>query len=516
MRSLLDHQADGIEYTLHSHGIAANVVGGNISPRLIQFHIKPEAGIKFSRIAALSEDIALALGVNHCRITRDGYLIKVEVPRPDPVAVRLFPLMRNLTGNLPENAPILGLDENGVPLLLRLGSPDIAHVLVCGATGSGKSILARSMIASLALQNPPERLRLLLIDPKGRGYAKYNGLPNLICPVVTDALDGIHRLRWSVRHIEKREEQGVSVPALAIFIDEMADLMAIGGAELQDCVSQIVERGREVGIHLIACTQKPVPLAPVMRGNWPTRVVGRVATPQEARLGSGMEGSGAEKLMGQGDFLLFAKGEAARLQAAHISNEEVEQTVIHLGGIPGNLSDTRSARTTYSQAEPANDQPRNKRRYQGEYEQPEEAEEYYEPSKSRKAVPNRNFRQSAATSYQEAEPDAMGVSERLARYHESIRERRTGRSEEEDYPYYNPARATQTSRTQKQTATRSSQPTPWEDEEDEEPKRPIRAQSTPPNQRQSSTTSRSAEGKEGVRNLMDSARSGLFKVTKSS
>src|ERR1700694_1406661 len=136
MRSLVDHQADGIEYTLHSHGIEATVEGGNISPRLIQFHIKLGPGVKFSRVASLGDELALALGAAHCRITRDGFTVKLEVPRPDPVAVQLFPLMRTMPGDLPELAPILGLDENGVPLLLKLSSPDISHILITGTTGS--------------------------------------------------------------------------------------------------------------------------------------------------------------------------------------------------------------------------------------------------------------------------------------------------------------------------------------------------------------------------------------------
>jgi S-DNA-T family DNA segregation ATPase FtsK/SpoIIIE len=332
MRSLLDHQADGIEYTLHSHGIEASVVGGNISPRLIQFHIKLGTGVKFNRVVALADEIALALGVGHCRISRDGYFVRAEVPRPDPQAVKLFPLMRNLPGTIPFNSPILGLDETGVPLLLRLNSPDVAHILVSGTTGSGKTILARSMIASLALQNPPEQLRLLLIDPKGRGYRDFNGLPHLVCPVVTDPLDGLHRLKWAVRHMEKRDEKGISSPLLVIFIDELADLIMVGGKEMEMQIARLTQRGREAGIHVVGCTQKPSAnvIGGIAKSNFPTRLVGRVVSPEDARVASGVAGSGAEKLLGRGDFLLFTNGEVNRVQGAFISQEEMLQTVEHL------------------------------------------------------------------------------------------------------------------------------------------------------------------------------------------
>jgi S-DNA-T family DNA segregation ATPase FtsK/SpoIIIE len=504
MRSLLDHQADGIEYTLHSHGLGASVVGGNISPRLIQFHIKLEGGAKFNRVAALAEELAVALNVHHCRITREGALVKIEVPRPDPVAVRLFPLMRNLPGTIPENAPVLGLDENGVPLLIRFSSPDIAHVFVCGGSGSGKTILTRSMIASIALQNPPERLRLLLIDPKGRGYRQFNGLPNLICPVVTDPLDALHRLRWAVRHLEKRQEQGVDSPELVIFIDELADLMALNGREVEQVFLRLLEEGCEVGVHLVACTQKILPnIATIARMEWPTRVVGRVASQEEAWLASSRPNSGAERLMGQGDFLLYTK-EEARLQAAYISPEEMEQTVIHLGGVPGEpiAKPSRS-----NPAKPATARAQSQRQYYQtpSYSDETEDEQEQEQPKPKTRRPERTFRQSAATTHQEQDPGAMGVAERLARYQESIRQRRgdyTEAEDEEEYQYYNPARAQR----EPEVSRPSRKGDVWDEEEQQ---RPIRAPQPP--QRQ---PSRSSGGDNNVSNFMTNAKKTLFNNSK--
>ncbi|NWJ48964.1 MAG: DNA translocase FtsK [Chloroflexi bacterium] len=417
MRSLLDHQADGIEYTLHSHNIEGSVVGGNISPRLIQFHVKLASGVKYSRVTNLADEIALALGVHSCRITRDGYFVKVEVPRPDPVAVQLFPLMRTLPADLPTHSPILGLDENGVPLLVRLTSPDIAHVLISGTTGSGKTALARSMIASLALQNPPEQLRMLLIDPKSRGYKHFNGLPNLVCPVITDPTDGLHRLKWAVRHMEKRDETGVSSPVLAIFIDELADLLMVNGREMEQLVTRITQRGREAGIHLIASTQKPAAsvIGGIAKSNFPTRIVGKVVSPEDARVASGVAGSGAEKLMGRGDFLLFSGNISTRLQGAYISNAEMEQTVVHLGGT---LEQTRPSR------------PKRETVVQEEYETP------YVPTPNYLSRREIRTETQPAPSYRDYGYDeqAMGVSERFENYQQGIGKRRRVAELKAEYP----------------------------------------------------------------------------------
>ena len=480
MRSLLDHQADGIEYTLHTHGIEAEVAGGNISPRLIQFHIKLGAGVKYNRVAALSEELALALGVAHCRITRDGYFVKIEVPRPDPEAVQLFPLMRNLPGDLPFNSAVMGLDESGVPLLLRLDSPDIGHILISGTTGSGKTVLARSMIASLALQNQPDELKLLLLDPKGRGYREFNGLPNLVCPVVTDPADGLHRLKWAVRHMEKRDESGINSPLLVIFIDELADLMSIGGREVESLIARLTQGGREAGIHMVACTQKPA-TSWIARSNFPTRLVGRVLSVEEARAASGVAGSGADKLMGRGDFLLLARGEISRVQVAHISPSEMLETVVHLGGQPDNREVSR-ARRRVEPEQPAKRSARSSsqtapqrqefQRRQENVADPQDFvdDDYYEPSSR---PPRRQF-QSALRN----EPsEGQGVAERLARYRDDIESRRRPQSRPappEDYQDEAETEPTRPARPSRQpapqptrTKTRVPQPpTPpqaWED-----------------------------------------------------
>ena len=351
MRSLLDHQADGIEYTLHSHGIEASVVGGNVSPRLIQFHIKLATGIKYNRVAALTDDIALALNVDTCRVSRDGYFVRIEVPRADPVVVRLFTMLETLPAELPEVAPVLGLDENGVPLLVRLASPDIGHMLICGAPGAGKTVLTQAMIGSLALQNAAQHLRLLLIDTGGKAYRHYDGLPNLIGPVVNEAYDAILKLRWLVREMEKRSETGRNTPAIALFVDEVAELARVSAREVSYHLARLTQEGRELGIHVVASTNNPQVVNGLSKNNFGTRIVGYVNNETEARVASGRDDSEADRLMGQGDFLLYSRSTTTRLQAAHITPEEMLLTVEHLGGQPGQSARQAQRRALHSMVE---------------------------------------------------------------------------------------------------------------------------------------------------------------------
>lgn len=460
MRSLLDHQADGIEYTLHSHGIDGSVAGGNISPRLIQFHIKLGAGVRYNRVVALADELALALGVTHCRITREGHYVKIEVPRPDPVAVRLFPLMRNLPGDLPPNSPILGLDENGVPLLLRLDSPDIGHILISGTSGSGKTILTRTMIASLALQNDPDHLKMLLIDPRGKAYREFSGLPNSVCDIVTDPADGVHRLRWALRHMEKRDENGINHPLLVIFIDELVDLMMLGGKELEYIIMRLTQRGRDCGIHLVVSTQKPSASAvgAIARSNFSTRLVGRMVSLEDARLGSGQPGSGADKLMGRGDFLLFSQGETSRVQVAHIGQEEMLQTVDYLQErIPAQAEPRRRAvAESRQQYEPRRLQParpqadygyQEEQRFTARQEfqrqnQHESEEDYYQPETSQNYASEesyqprraaRSFQAAPSNTYTDLPPEKKGIAERLAEYRNSLEQRHYAEPPEPEY-----------------------------------------------------------------------------------
>jgi DNA segregation ATPase FtsK/SpoIIIE, S-DNA-T family len=347
MRSHLDFQSDRIEAVLTTHKIAARVTGGTVTPRWIRFQLLPAVGAKISRIRNLSEELAAALDASDCRISRQGAAVAVDVPRDDPQPVLLLPLLRELQeeAEIPRVTAVLGLCEDGAPLLLRLPSPDVAHVLVAGTTGSGKTALMQAMILSLALTNPAladtlsvkgraTGLALVLIDPKGHSFAPFASLPHLARPVVTRIEETEEALRSLVRLMERMdaraaERGGYGDAQIVVFIDELADVLMTGGKGVQQALARLVQRGREAGIHIVAATQKPTAsiLGPLMKANFPVRLVGRVTSASDARTASGWAQTGAERLTGHGDFLAVAEGRVLRFQAAYAQRDDVERVV---------------------------------------------------------------------------------------------------------------------------------------------------------------------------------------------
>jgi len=332
MRELLDYQADQIERVCLNHRLPVRVAGGTVTPRLVQFRLCPGPGVKLSRLESLAEDLALALGAPSCRLQRQADALALEVPRDDTLGtVRLLSLTRGLSSPPPFTAT-LGLERQGKPLLLRLSSPEVAHVLIAGTTGSGKTELARSMIISLVMSTPPERLRLLLVDPKGRAFRAFDPLPHLVCPAIADVAAAQARLEGLVAEMERRDRLGISEPRLVVFLDELADLLLVGGKAMENALARLVARGRECGVHVVGCTQRPSAgvLGGLVRANFPCRLVGKVASVEDGRIAAGVGGTSAERLAGRGDFLLVVRGEMRRFQAGYASAADVRQVVAEL------------------------------------------------------------------------------------------------------------------------------------------------------------------------------------------
>jgi S-DNA-T family DNA segregation ATPase FtsK/SpoIIIE len=227
---------------------------------------------------------------------------------------------------------VLGLDQEGVPLLLRLPSPNVAHVLLAGTTGSGKTALARTIVASLAMHNSQRALQLVLVDPKGHGFLPFEGLPHLLVPVLTRVEQVQPLLERLVSEMELRDEEGRNEPRLVVVIDELADLLQVGGRPVAALLTRLTQRGREAGLHLVCCTQKPAAavIGGLVKSNFPVRLVGSVASPEDAKVATGLARTGAERLMGQGDFLVVTKGQVTRMQAAYTTEDEVRELVGHL------------------------------------------------------------------------------------------------------------------------------------------------------------------------------------------
>lgn len=324
-RRTLERQADHLEQILAQHKVPGYVAGGTVTPRFVQYQFVAGHNVKVKRMTNLSEEVALALGCRTVRIYRHQGSFHIEVPRAKAAPVRLLPLCQSLEKISPTTA-VLGVDSAGLPLLLRLSAPDVVHTLIAGTTGSGKTALARTLLASLAYYNHPDDLRIFLVDPKGRGFAALHGLPHVQGEIVQDPKRALWGLQELIAEMERRDRQGISMPTLILAVDELADLLQTGGAPVERALARLAQRGRQAGIHLIACTQKPTAglIGAAMKANFPVRLVGAVVSRDEARYATGITDSGAEKLEGRGDFLLVAKGQLQRFQAAWLGNEDMQ------------------------------------------------------------------------------------------------------------------------------------------------------------------------------------------------
>jgi len=331
MKRLLEFYADQIEYTLEAHGIKARVVGGKIHPRFIVFETVSLAGQRVGDIIQRGEEIALALQAPSVRIARRRGRMVIEVPRDDPTPIRLLPLLERL--EMPPGTGVLGLADSGHPLLLRVDSPDAPHALIAGTTGCGKTELLRTLAVSLAMCNRPDALGLLLI---GQGLAGLGHLPHLVCGGVIggDPDRALGALASLVAEMEARLSSNRQTPRLVAVIDELADLLMAGGSDLSVALTRLTQKGRNAGIHVLAATQKPTAavIGSLVKANFPVRIVGSVASPEDAKVASGIAGTGAEQLLGRGDFLVVAKGQVVRFQAAYIPLDELERVVFSKDG----------------------------------------------------------------------------------------------------------------------------------------------------------------------------------------
>ena len=345
--------ANLIKRTLMNFGIVVEMDEISIGPSVTRYALKPAEGIKLSRILALQNNLELALAAHPVRIEAPipgKSLVGIEIPNALKSIIGLGSLISDeqYTRSALPLLVSLGRDIAGRTQFANLGR--MPHLLIAGATGSGKSVTIHAIITSLLFRNPPENLKFIMIDPKRVELTMYNNIPHLLTPVVTDPKKAILTLKWAAKEMERRydilEKNSVrdidsyhqhakddkSMPFIIIIIDELADMMQSYPRELEAAVVRLAQMSRAVGIHLILSTQRPSVniITGLIKANIPARIALAVSSQIDSR--TILDSAGAEKLLGAGD-MLFLSGEMSkplRIQSAYISEKEVKAVTKYL------------------------------------------------------------------------------------------------------------------------------------------------------------------------------------------
>lgn len=350
-----------LEETLANFGVKAKVTEVSRGPAITRYEVQPAAGVKVSRIVNLADDLALSMATADVRIEAPipgKAAVGIEVPNKEvsPVYLREIIDAPEFLGASPKLTVALGKDIAGMPISADLTR--MPHLLIAGSTGSGKSVCMNALIASILFKASPEEVKFLMIDPKMVELTTYNGIPHLIAPVVTDPKKAATALRWVVHEMEKRyssfAESGVknlagynaqrlkngenALPLIVVLIDELADLMMVAPADVEDAICRLAQMARAAGIHLVVATQRPSVdvITGLIKANIPSRIAFAVSSQIDSR--TILDMAGAEKLLGKGDMLFFPVGipKPVRVQGVFVSEQEVENVVEYLKkqGIP--------------------------------------------------------------------------------------------------------------------------------------------------------------------------------------
>ncbi|MDP3962440.1 MAG: DNA translocase FtsK 4TM domain-containing protein [bacterium] len=346
--------ANIIKRTLQNFGINVEMDEISIGPSVTRYALKPAEGVKLSKIIALNNDLALALAAHPIRIEAPipgKSLVGVEIPNTTKTTVGLATILGSEEYQQSEKPLLISLGKgiSGKPLFANLAKAP--HMLIAGATGSGKSVTIHAVIASLLFRNSPEDLKFIMIDPKRVELTLYNKIPHLLTPVITEPKKAILALKWAAKEMSRRydileknsmrdidsyhknkDPEAESMPYIVIVLDELADIMQSYPRELESAIVRLAQMSRAVGIHLILSTQRPSVnvITGLIKANIPTRVALQVSSQIDSR--TILDGSGAEKLLGAGD-MLYQGGEMSkpqRLQSAYISESEVKKVAKYL------------------------------------------------------------------------------------------------------------------------------------------------------------------------------------------
>ncbi|HEX2945751.1 MAG TPA: DNA translocase FtsK 4TM domain-containing protein [Clostridia bacterium] len=345
--------AKKLEETLNSFGVSAKVINVTRGPSVTRYELQPSAGVKVSRIVNLSDDIALNLAAPGIRLEAPipgKAAIGIEVPNKEVNMVRVRDVIESQEFSQQQSklAFAVGKDVSGEIIIIDIAK--MPHLLIAGATGSGKSVCINSLIVSLLYKASPEEVKLLMIDPKVVELGVYNGIPHLLIPVVTEPKKAAGALNWAVQEMVNRyklfADKGVRdikgynelmartgespmMPQIVIIIDELADLMMVAPNDVEDAICRLAQMARAAGMHLVIATQRPSVdvITGVIKANIPSRISFAVSSQIDSR--TILDMAGAEKLLGRGDMLLHPVGKAkpVRVQGANITDAEVEKVV---------------------------------------------------------------------------------------------------------------------------------------------------------------------------------------------
>jgi S-DNA-T family DNA segregation ATPase FtsK/SpoIIIE len=374
-RRELDASGVRLMAALKTFRVEGQLVGRTTGPTVTQFEVEPAAGVKVRQFASLSNDLALAMRANSIRIVAPipgKGAVGIEVPNPNPEMVAFREIVEHPEYSSARAAlPVaLGKDLEGRPVIADLAK--MPHLLIAGATGSGKSVCVNTIITSLIYRHTPATLRFLMVDPKMVELSVYNTLPHLRHKVITDNRDAAAVLKWAVLEMQDRYAllaangcrnvqdfnrrvqdgarlqkprnpdvafevntyDGGILPYIVVIIDEMADLMMTVQGEVETPIAMLAQKARAIGIHLILATQRPSVnvITGLIKANFPSRIAFRVASQIDSR--TILDGSGAESLLGNGDMLFLppGKSEPGRLQGAYLSSEETERLMLWYDG----------------------------------------------------------------------------------------------------------------------------------------------------------------------------------------
>ena len=344
---------------LKEFNIPCELVNISVGPSVTKFEIKPELGIRVSKIASLQDDIKMALAAKDIRIEAPipgKSAVGIEIPNAESTVVKMHDMLVNVPSSLANKKLVvaLGKDISGVPVYGELDK--MPHLLVAGATGSGKSVCMNAIITSILMRAKPDEVKLVLVDPKRVEFTAYHGLPHLITPVINDAKEASKALKVVVEMMDGRyelfSETGVRnistynqkikngefkdsrkpLPYIVVIIDELADLMMVASKDVENSIQRITQLARAAGIHLIVATQRPSVdvITGIIKANIPSRIAFAVSSAVDSR--TILDQVGAEKLLGYGDMLYVPMGEPApmRVQGAYVSDDEVFRITEHV------------------------------------------------------------------------------------------------------------------------------------------------------------------------------------------